>query len=411
VSDLPLPHDLEAEAAVLGWLLVDHQAIGEALWQLTPGDFYSPKHAAVYRVLLGFHERFDDRAVLLALEGSEPPVGVLDLVDLTSSASPAWRTHLARLVDLHARRQLAFAASEALEAAGSAADPTTAAEALTVRLRQLLNPAGAIPESLRPMEDVADRATDQAPWTIPGLLRRGWRTVVVGPEGGGKSLLLLQMAMLASAGIHPLHYQAMPAITTLVVDLENPDDEVTARLAAMRRRIESRHGDWDRYRPWIWEEPGGIDLRSRRHRGQLDAICSQVQPDLVCLGPVYKSYEKRDGERGHEDGVRHLQSILDDLRTRHGFALVLEHHAPMDAGGYGGKRVQRPSDTMLWLRWPEIGIGLTPDDEHPRSVMHCKRWRGDRVKASWPERIEYGQAFPWQGVWKEDGGATGNAPF
>jgi hypothetical protein len=405
---LTLPHDLDLEAAVVGWLLVDRAAVAEAVWLLSAADFYSPKHQAIYAALVGEHERGergDARTVLAACAGQ--PVTASDLVELTHTGSPSWKVHAETLAELTARRKLAGAASEVLQAVTSGVPAAEAADMLTGALAEVANPVGSIPGSLLTAGQVADRVVEQADWIIPGMLRRGWRAVVVAPEGVGKSLLLLQCALLASAGIHPLHYREMRPVVSLLVDLENPGDEVTARVASMRKQVGNHtSGQWDDLRPWVWEEPGGIDLRSRHHRSRLDAICSQVRPDLVCIGPVYKAYQKRDGERGHEDGVRHLQTILDDLRTRHRFALVLEHHAPMDASnGASSKRVLRPSDTMLWLRWPEIGIGLTPDEKNPQTVMHCRRWRGDRVKAEWPTRIEYGQTFPWVGVWPTKGAA------
>lgn len=404
MDQLSPPHDLEAERAVLGAVLIDPTVIGQVSWQLTASDFYRPTHQAVFAAVAGFHERgerWDERTVLNACVAAGAPIEAVDLAELLASSGVAWRTHAERLVDLHARRELVYLANDATTAAQDAStDVAEVAGTLAGRLQLIHTPGSLIPDSFESADTIADRTVDHLPWIIPGMMRRGWRSVIVGPEGSGKSLLTLQCALLASAGIHPLHYKPIPPVVVVVVDLENPEEEVTSRIKGLRQQIQQQRGDWQAHRPFVWQQPGGIDLRSRKHRAQLDAMCATYQPDLVCIGPVYKSYEKRAGERGHEDAVRHVMAILDDLRTRHNFALMLEHHAPLDGNG-SGKREIRPSDTMLWLRWPEIGIGMNPDPEHKVTVMHLKRWRGDRVKSSWPDRIEYGQAFPWVGVWKD----------
>lgn len=407
-----VPFDDDAEKAVLGRLLLRCGEVEQVRSVLQPSDFYRPLHQAMYDAMLAKHSRgelWDVPVLHRDVVEAGTPADVADLLVMMADAPVILGSYADRVADLAARRRLIYAANEAAAAAHSTADVSALAAEFSTAMLGVANPAGAVPESLVRMDLVADRVAERSPWVVPGLFRSGWRAVIVGPEGSGKSLFTLQVGMAASAGIHPLNFQPIDPITVLVVDLENPDDEVTDRVANIRRKI-SLHpdGQWSQDRAWIWEEPGGIDLRSRKHRGELDAICARVKPALVCIGPVYKAYEKRSGERGHEDGVRDLQHILDDLRTRHGFALMLEHHAPFDAGqGLTSKRVMRPSDSMLWLRWPEIGIGLTPDDERPKSVLHCKRWKGDRVKASWPDQIQYGTTLPWLGYWNEAGGAHG----
>jgi replicative DNA helicase len=122
-----------------------------------------------------------------------------------------------------------------------------------------------------------------------------------------------------------------------------------------------------------------------------------VQPDLVCLGPLYKAYQRK-GTETDEQAVAELQATFDDLRTRYGFTLLLEHHAPqMDSGGH---RHMRPYGTSLWLRWPDLGLGMERDDpDNPDNrAVTLRRWRGDRMTNSWPKRLEQGIQFPWVGA-------------
>jgi len=77
--------------------------------------------------------------------------------------------------------------------------------------------------------------------------------------------------------------------------------------------------------------------------------------------------------------------VLDDLRTRYNFGLVMEHHAPK--GQQGQKREMTPFGSSSWLRWPEIGVSLYTDKTDPR-IVHVRRFRGDRLSnVAWPDQV------------------------
>jgi len=231
-------------------------------------------------------------------------------------------------------------------------------------------------------------AESDAPWIIPGMLRRDWRCVIVGGEGKGKSVLLRQLAMLAAQGLHPLWpTQRIAAVRTLVVDLENP----LAAIAETGRRMDlmlQRDSDYDSSRAHVWREPGGIDLRTPIGAGALEREVFDFKPDLVVVGPLYKATVQRERER-YEEVAAGVQHTLDDLRTRYNFALILEHHAPH---GDRGKRTMRPEGSSWWLRWGELGIGLEPD-------LTLSRWRGDRLLNGWPDSLSRSDVWPFVGVW------------
>ncbi len=147
----------------------------------------------------------------------------------------------------------------------------------------------------------------------------------------------------------------------------------------------------------LWTRPGGIDLRARKDRNEFVAVLNRTRPDLVCLGPVYKSYRVKAKETD-EQVAAEVQAILDDLRTRFEFALFIEHHAPH---GDSSSRNVRPFGSSLWLRWPEFGLALRQNREMPKS-LDVGRWRGDRVQPNgWPDRLDrQGHGFPWVGWWR-----------
>ena len=219
------------------------------------------------------------------------------------------------------------------------------------------------------------------------------------PEGVGKSELARQVVTCAAYGLHPFTVDPIPAVPALLVDLENPRELVRRRLGTLAETAH-RAAKGDREPLTLWHRPGGIDLRRRSDRVAFEDVLRRRRPKLVAFGPVYKSYT-RTGRESDEQVAAEVQAILDDLRTRYSFALILEHHAP---GASGGVRDLRPFGSSLWLRWPEYGIKLTPDRERPGSLT-VGRWRGDRSEAAWPDRLDRSDLWPWCGWWRH--GAPG----
>lgn len=208
------------------------------------------------------------------------------------------------------------------------------------------------------------------------------------------STLLRQLAIAAAAGEHPFTHRPTPPIRTLAIDLENPDEAIEAVCAPMHRAV-SRRDDWDPDRCWLWRRSAGLDLRRRHDRLELEEVLVAARPDLVCLGPVYKTYQA-SGKDDVETATATTLATLDDLRTRYRFALVLEHHAPH---GATGKREMRPHGSVLWQRWPELGIAMNPVKDTERS-FDLGRFRGDRLSNQWPDRIdEAAGVWAFEGVW------------
>lgn len=185
---------------------------------------------------------------------------------------------------------------------------------------------------------------------------------------------------------------------SLLVDLENPEDHLrdwVDRLAS--------HGEaWQRKtqgRGAVWHRPGGVDLRKRTDRSQLEEVLRRHRPDLVALGPLYKAFRRKGGETD-EQAAAEMQEILDDLRTRYSFALVIEHHAPK---AQGGVRDLSPFGSSLWLRWGEIRMSLVPPDKSfPVWSLELKPFSGSRVEHGWPDRIDRNRSssgLPWLGYW------------
>jgi replicative DNA helicase len=395
--DHPVPHDDKAEAAFLGGIALYPDRLEAVGMDLAPEHFYRPSHQTLFQAELelidkGSSGRLDPimlQDLCQRLDRKFPPD--LLLTTLGDAVSPR-RQHAEIILRHAASRQVLACALEAKASIDQGYDPFEVAAAAARSLDQVGTSANNTPEA-KTLEELVEAADKLAPWVIPGLLRSDWRAVVVAAEGMGKSTLLRQVAVCAAQGIHPFRFSAVPPVRVLIVDAENSVAAIAETGARLYGQAQTSAGArYDASRCRVWSRPGGLDLRNSRDRADLVREIRAQQPQLVVAGPVYKLGRRRSGEP-YEDAAEGIQQVLDDLRTRFGFALVLEHHAPK---GEGGSRDMAPFGSQRWLAWPELGLGLYADKG---GGLRVQRFRGDRMASSWPDKFTRGDHWPFQGVW------------
>jgi len=236
---------------------------------------------------------------------------------------------------------------------------------------------------------IGEESDDSFDWLIPGLLERQERVIVVAAEGVGKTYLARQVALMCSAGIHPFKRDKMPPVRTLFVDLENPERIIRRTARKIYKKIEEvgRAKDMEAH---LVVKPDGLDLLKSDDRNKLIEWIDQTQPELLVLGPLYKSFLDPGG-RTAESVSTEVAKFLDYIRHEYGCAMWLEHHAPL---GSGQSREMRPFGSAVWSRWSEFGISITPDPTDP-AVMEVKHYRGMRDEREWPTRMRRGNEDEW----------------
>jgi len=403
------PYDEDAENSVLGAMMLNADAIDRVQRILTPIDFYRPRNAAIYHAILTLWndgKKVDAVTVadVLRADGSLAKMGggVSDLISLisnTPATSSAGRYAEIIVNKATYRRAIAVANDITFTAYTQSMDPSDLIDEAIRALKTAQVSLGDMPAAVWNMDDFLDQPPEDSPqWIIPDVIRNGWRIMLVASEGSGKTTLFRQVAICTAQGIHPFLHTKIPPKRTLIVDCENPQDSIVDMCSPIRQEALRQTGDgYDADRAWLWWQPQGINLRSRSDRIRLETVIQHVQPDLVCIGPVYKIYQVNAHEND-ELAAREVMATLDDLRTRYKFGLMLEHHAPK---GAGGKREMMPFGTSLWLRWPELGISMQPLDPTSEDMGHMKvgRWRGDRLENNWPIELRHSKPWPWEGIY------------
>jgi len=398
------PYSLQAEQAVIGGVLANPQLAGRI--ELPAADFYQPIHETIWRTisdLAGAGKPTDPVSVLDALTtaGLAARIGgapyLHDCLQTATLSAGLLSDHV-EIVRNHATvRRTLEALDEARRVVRSAG--STDPEQILERVERLI---GAVPsrdsgdyDSLMTLDEFLDRDLGPVEWVIPGLLAKRERLIVTAGEGVGKSTLMRQFALCAAAGMHPLTGRSFPAVKTLVIDCENEERIMQEELDLLRSAIRA-HGNNPGHRLMIDRREEGLDLADPADRRWLSRRVEAMNPDLLVIGPAYKLYVGGSKDRD-EDLARSVTSYLDKLRSRHGFALILEHHSAKGHGG--GKRTIEPFGSSLWMRWPEFGIGLS-HAEHPAGkdlrLVDVTHWRGQRARGRvWPFRLQAGEGLPW----------------
>ena len=221
-SPSDIPHDREAEAALLGAIIVNNDLIWEVMQRLASTDFYIPQHEVVYRAIVDIAENgngkidavslrrtLEDRGELKAAGGATM---LSDLMDAFPSAANYESYLQIILKDAMSRRLIA--ASRIL--ADASVDPHERAERVLGEI--YLNMDGRVAAETLTVSQLVESylkercETDGGRWVETGIsaldnivtMRKGNVIIVAGHPRTGKSALALQAAQNVAKTGHVL---------------------------------------------------------------------------------------------------------------------------------------------------------------------------------------------------------------
>lgn len=394
-DDRAYPQDLQAEESLLGAMLLARDARDVGVRMVRAEDFYKPAHQHVFTAILDLHRQgqaVDPITVadVLRREGLIDQVGgsgaLLTLQTGTPATSNASR-YATIIQEKATLRNLLHVAGQMGEAVYSGREVDEVVREAQDAVSSVVLPSGTV--AAGPFIDDFLAEPDHYDWVVPGLLERGDRLILTGGEGKGKSTILRQFAIQASAGIIPFTDRAgNPPVRVTLVDCENSEAQSKRALRPLRVKagVDLRSDFLT-----ILVRPQGLDLLRRGDRKWLQERIEANAPDVLILGPMYRLH---NDDPNDEKPARQLAAFLDDLRVRHQFALVMETHQPHASGGT--RRVLRPYGASLWVRWPEFGLGLLHDEK--TDGWRLVPWRGSRDDRSWPPMLTRGGPWLWNEV-------------
>lgn len=389
-----IPHSLEAEESLLGAMLLSREAVAEAVATLRAEDFYRPAHGHIFDVIAHLHRGGDPTDPVVVADALKR-LGLLDEVGgvhvLASLQANAPTTSnagkYARIIQEQATlRNLLGAVAEIEEQAYSAVDVSEVVRAAQDRIADVVLPIGRV----EPGPDILTflGEEEEADWLIPGMLERLDRAIFTGDEGLGKSTLLRQFALQVAAGIRPFaHREAIEPIRVMLVDCENGANLIRRQMRPMYLKAGQ---SLDPRLLVVKSRSEGLNLMGRGDRKWLTEHVVANRPDLLVIGPLYRLHDEDPNE---EKPARALTAFFDDLRTRYRFSLLIEAHSPQKDSR--GSRVLRPVGSSVWLRWPELGIGIQEEVREGRRIYRLKHWRYAREERSWPTTLVRGGEWAW----------------
>ncbi|MGA2513930.1 MAG: AAA family ATPase [Candidatus Limnocylindrales bacterium] len=397
IDRLP-PHDLDAERAVLGSILIDQTVIAEVMERLSPSDFYRQAHATIYSAMLRLYEKGKPADVVLLsgeLNGQlEEAGGAAYLSGLVASTpSSVMAEQYAEVVARKAVMRGLIGAAGKIAAIGyedgsdvAASIDRAEAELLAVGQRRS---AGTPVASGMTLEEFVAASASGCSWLLPGCVPDQGITVFAGEPRTFKTWAALQLLLAIAAGEAFIGIAPTRSGGVLYVSEEGARSKLSERLdglASIMRplagsvRIMHRLGttlaagdDWERVR----------------------ATVAAGRPVLVVFDTLAAlMVGDENSVRDMHDALRHIQRLIADF----GVTVILLHHVNKNGDGRPGKRLRGSS--VLWgavdCIWTFTRDTLNELPQNAGTILvEPKDGDLERIRFTWdPETFLLGRDYP-----------------
>jgi hypothetical protein len=357
---LDVPHDADAERAVLGCVLLEGRAALSAVATLEPEDFFFEWHRTVFAAMQDLTTR--DEAIDLItladalrradqLEAIGGPAALTLLIEQASLAANL--SSYVAIVREHAtkRRLLQLAMRTSAQATNGAASGTIL-DALTQEIAAIqvrANAATAAPRAIGAHALMTAVYTQRPAIVGAGVVIREGIALLGAHPKRGKTALMLQLVICRALGLPWLGFETTPGVT-LYFNAEIPDHALQARLRLMKPEGEALPDEG-----LAFVTARGLHVDTTDGRQTVRHLIEQARPDLVVFDPLARFVS---GDENSSRDAGRLVAGLDELVQAFGVAFVLVDHlakpAPGDAreGGLklrGSSALFAAADSILML--------------------------------------------------------------
>lgn len=257
-------------------------------------------------------------------------------------------------------------------------------------LRELVSVDEIAKERLRVLtapEVMALPDPEQAGYLLGPLIYKGYRIVIGGHTGHGKTTLTMHMTACAVKGEDFLdpHFHGKGGLRALIVDVE----QGTKSIKRVLREVGLDRNPNVQY----LRVPDGLALDSDREAiAFMEKTFVQGRFDLVIADPLYKLHR---GDPNDTQAATDLMRRFDDWRERYGFALLLPMHcrkpsvrAALSAHDlFGSSAYQWGAELLLGLERPQSA------DDGSFSLLHLWKDRDGEVSDVMPLNGKWGLMF------------------
>lgn len=351
VSERELPHNLEAERAVLGAILVDNSLLPLALGIVTPASFFRAAHSRVFERILEIGAR-GEPIDLVTLKEELHSAGELDevggpayLASLVDGIPRATNiAHYARIVaNRAAARQAIIVVRQMLDELHD--EPSSLGDgATTRRLEQLRELARVKSDSLSPaLTILSDAALGQiraGADYVPGVLSSGVNVLAAAP-GKGKTTLAISLCIHAVAGLAWLGETICHPGPAVLVAAEG-----AGALPARVRAGKIGAGlDPDVHLDGLFVVPRAVNLYTReRDYQELLTFIAEKQVRLLVFDTLSVCCVGAD-----ENNAADMTAALEAARALGTTILLLHHLDKVGRAERGSSAIRATADSLLTI--------------------------------------------------------------
>jgi AAA domain-containing protein/DnaB helicase-like protein len=378
------PHNLDAERAVVGALIVEPETHTLVLASLAVDDLYLQAHRDIYTAIRALVGRGDPvsaitvsdelrRAAVFDTVGGAATIALLN----EHATIPAYVSKYVAIVKDAAN--LRRAEQAAMTILSAAAEPNATFDAVAPVIRDLERLRDGAHDGAGPayvVECMADVKSEKVEWLWEGRVAVGKINLLVGIPGLGKSMVTLDIVSRVTTGREMPDGGPSASVGNVIV-LSAED----ASADTIKPRLEAHGADCSRvYRlRAVRDARGEHEFSIRRDLRNLESLIAEKQARLVVIDPL-SAYLGGDSQSWSDSAMRALLSPLAAMAERSRVAVWGVMHLTKDADRLA---IHRVPGSIAFAAAARVITAVVedPEDEDRRILGHVKNNLGRRAEA------------------------------